>query len=382
MKLPKYIVVGSGLFGSVVAERIASLVRERVLVIDRRSHVGGNSYSEVDDVTGIEYHKYGSHIFHTNMQHVVEYISNFIKLNSYQHKVFSEHQNKIYTMPINLKTINDFYGCNLTPLEAESFMRQESRNEKVDGKNLEERAVSQIGRKLYDAFIKNYTFKQWNIHPKDLPASIINRLPVRYNYNNNYFNDTWQGIPMGGYGKMFEKMLTHPYIEISLETSLKDIISDITPRHCVIYTGMLDELLDFQYGVLGWRSLRFEWETHPVLDYQGTSVINYPDVTKPYTRIHEFKHYHPERKEVFDSQETIICKEYPADYTIDSEAYYPVMTDSDISLYQKYLKLAKERYPHWVFGGRLASYRYWDMDKTIENALLVFDTQVYKKGVL
>lgn len=376
----KYLVVGAGIYGSVVAERIASVLKENVVVIDKRCHIGGNSYSEVDPETGIECHKFGSHIFHTSNERVWKYITQFTQFTNYQHKVFSRSCNRIYTMPINLKTLNDYYGLALSPSEMKEFLAREIAKAGIgDPRNLEEKAISMIGSALYEAFIRGYTVKQWNQDPRLLPSHIITRLPVRYNYNNNYYSDALQGMPADGYAKLFERLLTHPKIELRLETSFASVMRAL-PQTCrVIYTGMVDELLDYRYGPLGWRSLRLEWETRAIPDYQGTSVMNYGDEDIPYTRIHEFKHFHPERRSVFESGKTVICREYSSDYTLGAEAYYPVNTDENHRRYEQYLADFKSLYPDWLIGGRLGAYQYWDMDKTIEQALLCFE-QLAKRG--
>lgn len=370
----EYVVVGAGFFGSVLAERIAQVLNKRVLVIDRRSHIGGNSHSEIDPETGIECHKYGSHIFHTESEKVWEYLKTFTSFNSYQHKVFIEYNGKVYTMPINLKTVNDYYGVSLKPYELTSFLAAESRRDRIaNPHNFEEKAISLIGRKLYEAFIKGYTIKQWNRDPKELPESILSRLPIRTSYNNNYFSDRYQGIPTNGYYSLFNRLLSHPNIEIRLKTSPSDIQDDIHSAYCVIYTGMLDELFDYQLGVLGWRSLRFEWSTHAVPDFQGTTVMNYGNSEIPHTRIHEFKHYHPERKTVFALNKTITCKEFPADYLIGQDAYYPITTPDNLRVYHMYLDMFSKTYPKWIVGGRLGAYQYWDMDKAVFEALVTFE---------
>ena len=370
----KYVIVGAGFYGAVFAERIATVLGQRVTLIDRRSHLGGNSASAIDPATGIECHTYGSHIFHTSNERVWKYLQAFTAFTSYQHKVYIQYDGRVYTMPINLKTVNDYFGLNLRPHEVFDFLAKEIAAEGIgEPQNLEEKAISLIGRKLYEAFIRGYTLKQWNKDPKELPASIITRLPVRTCYNNNYFNDPHQGVPLDGYLKIFDRMLRHPNIEIALNTPLQSLLRDI-PKGCtVIYTGMLDELFDYQLGMLEWRSLRFEWETRGVADYQGTTVMNYGDLEIPFTRIHEFKHYHPERQEVFNSHQTIICKEFSRDYTKHQEAYYPVNTPQNMKLYQDYVNLFRTHYPRWRVGGRLGAYQYWDMDKAIDQALIDFD---------
>lgn len=376
----KNLVIGCGLFGSVVAERIATVCGERVLLIDKRNHVGGNAYSETNSTTGVEYHKYGSHIFHTNKSKVWDYITEFTKFNTYQHKVLTEHNGHMYTMPINLMTINSFYGLNLKPHEAAQFLRDEIEKAAIKNpSNLEEKAISLIGGKLYHAFIKGYTEKQWNCDPRKLPEDIITRLPVRISYDINYFNDTWQGIPLGGYAKLFERMLHHKNIDIMLSTDFASI-KDQIPDDCkIVFTGMLDQMFDYKFGPLDWRSLDFEWEELKIKDYQGTSVINFPDCDVRFTRVHEFKHYHPERSDVFESNMSLICRESPRTYRPGMEAFYPVNTAENQKKYTLYVQEAASN-PNLIIGGRLGAYEYWDMDKTIENALLCFESKFQHKG--
>lgn len=278
-------------------------------------------------------------------------------------------------MPINLFTINALYKRNFSPVEAESFLTEEIAKSHIDSpNNLEEKAISLIGRPLYEAFIKNYTHKQWGRDPRELPADIINRLPFRTNYNMDYFSDTWQGVPKDGYAKMFERMLDHPNISVKLNCDYKSIKDQIPSDAKVIYTGMPDELFDYKYGELEWRSLRFEWETVDVRDYQGTSVMNYADLDVPYTRIHEFKHYHPERTEPYNLNKTVICREYPATYKRGGEAYYPVNDERNNALYAKYAEEAEKA--GIILGGRLGAYKYWDMDKAVANALETFEKKI------
>lgn len=367
----KYIVVGAGFFGAVIAERIAAVLNERVLVVERRNHPGGNSYSFIDKDTGIECHKYGSHIFHTTDHEVWDYINRFDSFTSYQHKVFTIAQNRVYTMPFNLKLLNDFFGCNLSPWEAESFLMGKRKKLNHPAENFEEQALSLMGKELYETFFKGYTEKQWGKSVTELPSSILKRLPVRYNYNNNYFEMDLQGVPLHGYGRLFEKILDHPNIVLQLNTDYLDIRKQIPAHAYIIYTGALDRLFDFQFGQLEWRSLNFEWETREVQDFQGTTVINYADKEIPYTRIHEFKHYHPERKDIFLQNKTVICREYPVAWKPGMMAYYPVEDEKNKQLQQQYLQLVEQN-NYLEVGGRLGNYRYWDMDMTIRHALNLF----------
>ena len=368
-----YCVVGSGFSGSVLAERIASVLDKKVLVVEKRSHIGGNSFSDIDSATGIEIHKYGSHIFHTSKKNVWDYIRRFGEFSNYQHKVMALFKHRIYQMPINLKTINDFFDKNFRPNEAIEFLNKEISSCGINvPKNLEEKAISSIGLKLYEAFIKGYTRKQWGKDPALLPADIVSRLPVRYNYNSNYFNDPYQGIPLGGYGRLFDRLLAHRNIELKLNTPYEEIAHDIPSTCKIIYTGMIDRLFDYQFGALEWRSLNFEWETQQISDYQGTSVVNYSDENVPFTRIHEFKHYQPEKTEIFNAPQTVLCREYPQVWQQGVEAFYPVNDTYNHERLKKYLHKAEQR-QNLIVTGRLGLYQYWDMDTAIEKALNLFD---------
>jgi len=370
----KYLVVGAGFFGSVIAERIAEDMGQRVAVIDKRNHIGGTSFSEEDKETGIEYHTYGSHIFHTSIEKVWRYINRFCTFNSYRHKVLTTYDNRIYQLPINLETINAFYGLNLKPSEAENFIKAEIEKEGI-GKphNLEEKAISLIGKPLYQAFIKGYTTKHWGTDPRNLPADIITRLPVRFTYKTDYFDDPWQGIPRGGYGELFKNILSHKNIDLYLNTDFFDLRHLIPPDCCIVYTGRLDQFFDCKHGVLGWRTLTFDREVHQVGDFQGTAVMNYAEVSVPYTRTHEFKHLHEERE--YDQARTLILREYPKDHAGNDNPYYPINTVQDREMYKKYQE-ELEKTKNVIFGGRLAEYKYLNMDQTIASALKTYDEQI------
>lgn len=367
----KYIVVGAGLWGGVIAESIASRLGERVLVVERRSHTGGNCHSAADPDTGIECHTHGSHIFHTAIPEVWEYINRFATFTNYRHKVLIERSGRVYPMPISLATINTFYGKNLKPHEAEAFIRAEAaRDFQGEPQNLEEKAVSLIGRPLYEAFIKGYTTKQWARDPRKLPAAIITRLPVRTNYDTGYFNDAWQGMPADGYAALFQKLFDNPLIEVMLDTDFIDIADQVSAEFPVFYSGPLDALFRYAHGPLEWRSLRFEREIVPHADFQGTAVMNQGDADVPYTRIHEFKHLHPERGPQGDR--SVIVREYPKTFSPGDEAYYPVNTPENeriLRAYRDELRARKNIFP----GGRLGAYAYMDMDKTIASALACFE---------
>ena len=377
LKNLKYLVVGAGFFGAVIAERIANEMDEKVLIIDKHNHIGGNCFSDVDAETGIEYHKYGTHIFHTSDKKVWEYINSFTTFNGYRHQVLSVYKNKVYQMPINLETINSFYGLNLRPYEVGGFLKSEIEKEKIEKpENLEEKAISLIGRPLYEAFIKGYTEKQWKKDCKALPPSIIERLPVRRNYDENYFFDQWQGIPGEGYTKIFTNLLSSKNIELYLNIDFFGI-KDQVPSSClIIYSGPIDRFFAYRFGKLEWRTLDFEREVIDVEDFQGTSVMNYPETSIPYIRIHEPRHLHPERN--YTKRKTLIFKEYPkAD---DGEnPYYPVNTRENQDILQKYME-EREKYSNFIFGGRLGDYKYYDMDKVISSALDAYENKIKIKG--
>jgi UDP-galactopyranose mutase len=370
----KYLVVGSGVFGATIGERIAHDLNERVVVIEKRNHIGGNCFSAKDAQNNIECHHYGSHIFHTSNETVWHYIQNFCELNNYKHRVLTQYQNKTYQMPVNLSTINAFYQINLRPFEVPDFLAKELAKEcYIEPKNLEEKSISLIGRRLYEAFIKGYTQKQWDKDPRLLPPEIINRLPVRYNYNDEYFNDKWQGIPVDGFGQMITAMLQHPNIETHLNVDFFNI-KDLIPKDClVIYSGPIDCFFNYQFGHLEWRSLSFEMKTLDVADFQGVAVMNYAETAVPYTRIHEFKHFTPER--IFSPEQTIICMEYPKGVTSKDEPYYPVNTTENQKIYQQYVT-ASRLLDNVIFGGRLGTYAYLDMDRAIESALALYQTKI------
>ncbi|WP_432738554.1 UDP-galactopyranose mutase [Maridesulfovibrio sp. FT414] len=367
----RHVVVGAGITGCTIARRIVEDFGERVLVIDRRDHIGGNCHSSVDPQTGIEVHNYGTHIFHTAEKRVWNFLSRFTEFNSYRHKVVTTYQGRTYHMPVNLQTINSFFGINLRPHEVEGFIREQSAKERIsDPRNLEEKAISLIGRELYESFVKGYTVKQWECDPRDLPAEIITRLPFRHGYECDYFTDRYQGLPWDGYARLFENMLEHELIDVRLETDFFAVRADIPQQTAIYYTGPVDRYFDYSYGELSWRSLRFEYEVEAVADYQGTAVMNFADIEVPYTRIHEFRHLYPERES--DSGKTVIAREFSMKWKQGDEPYYPVNTDED----RKRLKLYRqeaERLENIHFAGRLGRYRYYDMDKAVLAALELCD---------
>ena len=368
------IVVGSGCFGATIAERAASQLGVKVCVIEKRPHIGGNSYSEICPQTGIECHRYGSHIFHTNNQAIWSYINGFSKFTSYRHHVWTIYQGGVYAMPINLGTICAFLRQYLTPDQARAWVAEQIAQEPcATARNLEEKAISLIGRPLYQAFIENYTRKQWQADPKTLPSSIITRLPVRYNFNSRYFSDKYEGMPENGYTHIFEKMLNNKNISVYTNIDWFDIGYQPASHQLLIYTGPIDRYFDFCYGELGWRTVTFEREVHNIGDYQGCPVMNYADAAVPFTRIHEFRHFYPDR--AYPSDKTVIFKEFSAPAGQKDEPYYPIGTDEDKKKFDLYWgKTLNIR--NLIFAGRLGRYQYLDMDQAICAALKTFSTTV------
>jgi UDP-galactopyranose mutase len=372
------LVVGSGFFGLTIAERAAS-AGKRVVVIDRRSHIGGNAYSEAEPETGIEVHRYGAHLFHTSNETVWEYVNRFTKFTNYVHKVYSNFKGEVYPLPINLGTINQFFRAAYSPDEARALIAQQAEEfDTKSAKNLEEKGISLIGRPLYEAFIRDYTSKQWQTPTTELPAEVISRLPVRYTYDNRYFNDTHEGLPVDGYTAWLERMADHPNIEVRLDTDFFDESQPLNKRAVVgkvpvVYTGPVDRYFDYAEGELGWRTLDFEQEVLPTGDFQGTSVMNYAGSDVPYTRIHEFRHFHPERE--YPSDKTVIMREFSRFATREDEPYYPVNTPEDRERLLKYRELsaAEDRV---LFGGRLGTYQYLDMHMAIGSALTMYNNKL------
>lgn len=376
------IVVGSGLFGLTVAERAASQLGKKVLIVERRDHLGGNAYSEAEPETGIEIHKYGAHLFHTSNQRVWDYVNQFTDFTGYQHRVFAMHNGSAYQFPMGLGMINQFFGRYYTPDEARALIKEQaSEIDSADANNLEEKAISLIGRPLYEAFIRDYTAKQWQTDPKNLPASNITRLPVRYNFNNRYFNDTYEGLPVDGYAAWLERMADHELIEVRLNTDWFDVRDELraeSPDAPVVYTGPLDRYFDYSAGQLGWRTLDFHTEVLQTGDFQGTPVMNYNDADVPYTRIHEFRHFHPEREDVYPKDKTVIMKEYSRFAEVGDEPYYPINTPEDREMLKAYRQLAaaEVRDNKVLFGGRLGTYQYLDMHMAIASALTLWDNKL------
>ncbi len=373
------LVVGSGFFGLTVAERAANELGLRVLVIDRRSHIGGNAYSEVEPETGIEVHRYGAHLFHTSNQHVWDYVTRFTEFTNYQHKVYTNHAGEIYPLPINLGTINQFFRSAHGPDAARALVTEQAAElGGTEPRNLEEKAISLIGRPLYEAFIRDYTAKQWQTDPTELPAEVISRLPVRYTYDNHYFSDTYEGLPVDGYTAWLERMADHPNIEVRLDTDFFDEGQPVNKAAMVgkvpiVYTGAIDRYFDYAQGELAWRTLDFEQEVLPIGDFQGTSVMNYADASVPFTRIHEFRHFHPERD--YQNEKTVIMREFSRFADRTDEPYYPVNTAADRERLLQYRELASGE-SGVFFGGRLGTYKYLDMHMAIASALTMYENKL------
>jgi UDP-galactopyranose mutase len=363
MKTYDYVVVGAGFFGAVFAREMVDAGKS-VLVLDKRNHIGGNCYTYEFEDSGITVPLYGPHIFHTDSLEIWNYVNRFTAFNRYQHRVLTTFQNKVFSMPINLGTVNAFYGVNLTPSEVGAFIRGKIPADLKSPQNLEEKAISLVGPDLYEAFIKGYSTKHWKTDLTKLPADVITRLPVRSSYHDSYYDDPYQGMPLNGYTAIFEGLLKG--IPVQLDTDFtRD--KDHWRARCrtLVYTGPVDEYFDCCYGQLRWGSVRFETESLAVPDYQGTTVMNYADLDIPYTRIVEPKHFHRERKN-FTADQTVIIREYSC--FDPKNPYYPVRLADDMALLAKYQALAAHE-PSVVFGGRLAEYKYYDMDDVIAQAL-------------
>lgn len=350
-----YLVVGSGLFGSTFA-RLAKDAGKSVIVVEKRDHIGGNVYTE--EIEGTNVHKYGAHIFHTNNKEVWDFVNKYAKFNAYKHTVLANYKDEIYNLPFNMNTFKQMWNID-TPEEATKIIQSQSQNI-TNPTSLEEQCISMVGTDIYNKLVKGYTEKQWGRDCKDLPSFIIKRLPLRYEYNNNYFNATYQGIPIGGYTKLISNLLDG--IEVKLNYDYLKHRNDIE-YDTLVYTGPIDAFFDYKLGHLEYRSVRFETEILDIPDYQHTSVVNYTDVDTPYTRIIEHKHF-----ENSNSNKTVISKEYSSEWDPSKEPYYPINDTKNTNLYNRYKELANQL-PNVIFGGRLAEYKYYDMDGVIETAL-------------
>ncbi|HLG80327.1 MAG TPA: UDP-galactopyranose mutase [Bradyrhizobium sp.] len=373
------IIVGAGFFGATIAEQVASRLGRKVCVLDRRAHIGGNAYSEIDPDSGIEVHRYGTHIFHTNSDAVWHYLQRFTEFTGYRHRVFTVARGQLYSMPINLATVCAAFGRLMTPQEAKTAIASEAEAHGAthDGatavQNLEDKAIASVGRTLYDLLIRGYTQKQWQTEPKELSADIIGRLPVRLTFDDRYFADRHEGMPLDGYTAIFRRMLDHPNIDVQLGVDYFDVADQVRPDQLVVYTGPIDRFFKYRCGELGWRTVDFAREVHDVADFQGTAVINYADVDVPFTRIHEFRHLHPER--AYPEPKTTIYREFSRFAGRDDEPYYPINTAADRAILHGY-RMMMESHPNVIFGGRLGSYKYLDMHQAIGAALKTFENEV------
>ena len=363
MKKYDYLIIGAGLYGAVIAEQLRKKAKTS-LVIEKRGHIGGNVYTE--DVEGIQVHKYGAHIFHTNNKSVWNYVNEFAEFNRFTNSPVANYKGELYSLPFNMYTFNKMWGVNTPEEAAEIINRQKSEAGITDPKNLEEQAISLVGTDIYEKLVKGYTEKQWGRPCAELPAFIIKRLPVRYTFDNNYFNAKYQGIPVEGYTELVRKILGDT--EVVLNTDYLDEKKTFTGiADKVIYTGPIDRYFDYSLGALKYRSVRFETEILDTPNYQGNAVINYTDSETPYTRIIEHKFFN------FGTQpKTVISREYSSEWKVGDEPYYPVNDSENSSLYLKYKELA-DKEKNVIFGGRLGEYRYYDMDQVIESALLSAD---------
>ena len=359
-----YLVVGAGLYGAIFAHE-AKKANKSVLVLEKRPNIAGNVYTE--KIEGINVHKYGAHIFHTNNENVWNYVRKFAEFNRFTNSPVANYKGELYSMPFNMYTFNKMWGV-VTPEEAANKIAEQRKEITVEPQNLEEQAISLVGRDIYEKLVKGYTEKQWGRDCKDLPAFIIKRLPVRLTFDNNYFNALYQGIPIGGYTKMVKNMLNG--IEVRLDTNyLSDRLKYNSLAKKIVYTGAIDEYFDYQFGNLEYRSVRFENEILDIPNFQGNAAVNYTDKETPWTRIIEHKWFEfGKDEEGNDIPKTVISREYSSEWKVRDEPYYPVNDEKNSNLYKKYKELALQE-KNVIFGGRLGEYKYYDMDKTIEAAL-------------
>lgn len=382
---PDLVVVGAGLFGLTIAQQASEKLNAKVQIIDIRDHIGGNAYSYFDKETGIEIHKYGAHLFHTSNKRVWDYVNRFTSFTDYVHRVYTTHDGEVFPLPINLGTINQFFRASYSPAQAQTLIEQQAGEyADVEPANLNDQGIKLIGKPLYEAFIKNYTGKQWQTDPSELPASIIRRLPVRFNYNNRYFKDTYEGLPTDGYAAWFERMIDDPNITVALETDFFDASQPLSKRALrgnvpIVYTGPIDRYFDYELGTLKWRTVDFKKHYYKEVDHLGCPVMNYADADVPYTRSIEFKNFNPERIDVIEQERTIVWDEYSRFANKYDEPYYPVNTDADREMFAQYSAMEKDE-PNVVFGGRLGGYAYFDMHQTINSALVAFEKRV--RGLL
>ncbi len=360
MKKYDYVIVGAGLFGATFAYEMTKKGK-KCLVVDRRNHIGGNIYCK--NINGINVHQYGAHIFHTSDKEIWNYVNQFAEFNNYVNSPIANYKGELYNLPFNMNTFSKLWNVQ-TPEQAKQKIEEQKQEYGVENpSNLEEQAISLVGKDIYEKLVKEYTEKQWGRDCKDLPSFIIKRLPVRFTFDNNYFNDRYQGIPIGGYNVIIEKMLEKCDVELNVDY-LKEREKYDSMAEKILYTGMIDEFFNYQLGNLEYRSLKFENEVYEDIDnYQGVAVMNYTSHEQAYTRIIEHKHF-----EFNSCKGTIITKEYPKDWKLGDEAYYPVNDEKNMKLFEQYQELAK-KYPNILFGGRLGNYKYYDMDKVIKASL-------------
>jgi UDP-galactopyranose mutase len=371
---PDIVIVGCGFFGATVAERAARDLGLRVLILDRRSHIGGNAYSEADPDTGIEVHRYGPHLFHTSNELVWNYLNRFTGFNDYRHSVFTTHRGRVFPMPVNLDTMCRFFGRQLSPDAARALVAaQAAELGDRPPANLEEKAISMIGRPLYEAFVRGYTQKQWQTDPRLLPAFVIARLPLRFTMENRYFADRYEGLPLDGYTAVFKRMLDDPRIEIRLDTDFFQCRDTLPTGVPVIYTGPVDRYFSNSEGSLRWRTVDFEREHFPTTDYQGCAVMNFADEDVPSTRSVEYRHLHPERR--YGEGRTVVVRERAREALSGDEPYYPVGMPEDRAIYLRYSRRAAVE-PGVIFGGRLGTYRYIDMHQAIAGALKLHERRI------
>ncbi|MBS5431814.1 MAG: UDP-galactopyranose mutase [Lachnospiraceae bacterium] len=365
-----YLIVGAGLFGAIFAHE-AKKAGKKVLVIDRRDHIGGNIYTK--EVEGIQVHQYGAHIFHTSDKEVWDYIQQFAEFNRYTNSPVARYKDELYNLPFNMNTFSKMWGVR-TPAEAKEIIQRQIREAGItEPKNLEEQAISLVGKDIYEKLVKGYTEKQWGRRATELPSFIIRRLPVRYVYDNNYFNDKYQGIPVGGYTKIIERMLEGTEVRLMTDFFVnREILAKEAEN--IVFTGMIDAYYDYCFGELEYRSLRFETEVLDMENYQGNAVVNYTEYEVPYTRIIEHKHFEYGCQGGYGgdgsgvSDKTVITREYPAAWSRGEEPYYPMNDEKNNALYARYRELADQE-EHVIFGGRLGMYRYYDMHQVVKEAL-------------
>lgn len=366
-----FLLVGAGLFNAVFAQQ-AKVHGKKCLVIDKRAHLGGNVFCK--QIEGIAVHQYGPHVFHTNNKKVWEFVNSFVSFNRFTLNTIANYKGRIFNLPFNMNTFHQMWGV-VTPEEAQAKIQEQvlAAQSKNNPQNLEEQAIVSVGRDIFEALIKGYTEKQWGCSCSELPTSILKRIPVRFTYDNNYFNDSYQGIPDGGYNKLIDALLCGVECRTNCDYFQAKDFFDSLARH-VVFSGAIDEYFGYQLGQLEYRTLHFEHEIMPISNYQGNAIINYTDINVPYTRIVEHKHFDINNKMVFDEDVTVITHEFPVawSHTSGMEPYYPINDTKNTSLYEEYMMLA-EKEKNVSFGGRLAEYKYYDMDETIESALNTFN---------